>query len=423
MAAAGARSVFMKAWTAMPSAASAEPALKPNQPNHRMPVPRSVHGQGVGRHRVGAVALAGAEHEEHGDRRGTGVDVDHRAAGEVERAHLGQPAAAEHGVGERRVHEDQPDPAEQRPGAELHAVGDGAGDQRRGDDRERHLEGGEQERPGHDPVGGDRHRCRSGRCRRTSRTSRRCRPCRRRSCSRSATTSTAIRPMQKKFCMSMPRKFFAADHAAVEERQARRHEQHEGRGDQDPGDVALHGMHLSTRSVLTGAASPAADFSSMTRMFRCRELVGQIRIENAPTSRQMDVRSPRWRPNAFRAATCTGSHTGDMGGAYARSRSTTSASGQPGGHGRRQRVDAQPGTIAADQLPPEQASGHRVGDHLHGDGCRAREVAGAASCSRCARTTTGNPASSASASLSPVRAISTSQMRVMAVPITPGNEA
>jgi hypothetical protein len=31
------------------------------------------------------------------------------------------------------------------------------------------------------------------------------------------------------------------------------------------------------------------DFSSMTRMFRCRELVGQIRIENPPTSRQMGV--------------------------------------------------------------------------------------------------------------------------------------
>ena len=48
MAAAGARSVFMKAWMAMPSAASAEPALKPNQPNHRMPVPRSVQGRAWG---------------------------------------------------------------------------------------------------------------------------------------------------------------------------------------------------------------------------------------------------------------------------------------------------------------------------------------------------------------------------------------
>jgi hypothetical protein len=38
-AAAAARNVFMNACTAWPLAASAEPALKPNQPNHRMPVP------------------------------------------------------------------------------------------------------------------------------------------------------------------------------------------------------------------------------------------------------------------------------------------------------------------------------------------------------------------------------------------------
>ncbi len=34
----------MNACAAMPSAASAEPALNPNQPNHRMPVPKSVNG-------------------------------------------------------------------------------------------------------------------------------------------------------------------------------------------------------------------------------------------------------------------------------------------------------------------------------------------------------------------------------------------
>ena len=43
-AAAAARNVFMKAWMAVPLAAKAEPALKPNHPNHRMPVPIMTSG-------------------------------------------------------------------------------------------------------------------------------------------------------------------------------------------------------------------------------------------------------------------------------------------------------------------------------------------------------------------------------------------
>ena len=38
----------MNACAAMPFAASAEPALKPNQPNHRMPVPSNVRGSECG---------------------------------------------------------------------------------------------------------------------------------------------------------------------------------------------------------------------------------------------------------------------------------------------------------------------------------------------------------------------------------------
>ena len=45
MAAEAARKVFMIAWAATPSAASAEPALNPAQPNHRMPVPSTVIGR------------------------------------------------------------------------------------------------------------------------------------------------------------------------------------------------------------------------------------------------------------------------------------------------------------------------------------------------------------------------------------------
>jgi hypothetical protein len=45
MAADAARNVFISAWAAMPSAARAEPALNPAQPNHRMPVPSTVSGR------------------------------------------------------------------------------------------------------------------------------------------------------------------------------------------------------------------------------------------------------------------------------------------------------------------------------------------------------------------------------------------
>ena len=48
MAAEAAMNVFMIAWAAMPLAPSAEPALNPAQPNHRMPVPSSVSGSECG---------------------------------------------------------------------------------------------------------------------------------------------------------------------------------------------------------------------------------------------------------------------------------------------------------------------------------------------------------------------------------------
>ena len=45
IAAAAARWVLTRAWAAMPLAPSAEPALNPNQPNHRIPVPIIVSGR------------------------------------------------------------------------------------------------------------------------------------------------------------------------------------------------------------------------------------------------------------------------------------------------------------------------------------------------------------------------------------------
>jgi len=48
VAAAAAVLVTMKAFAARPLAATADPALKPNQPNHRRPAPRTVIGTSCG---------------------------------------------------------------------------------------------------------------------------------------------------------------------------------------------------------------------------------------------------------------------------------------------------------------------------------------------------------------------------------------
>ena len=109
-----------------------------------------------------ADALAEDERESEG--RGTGVDVDRGATGEVDRADSepllhaeGDPAAVREGsvlgepevedpAGDREVDDRGPDGREDHPCAELRAVGDRAGDQRDGDDRERGLERDEGER-------------------------------------------------------------------------------------------------------------------------------------------------------------------------------------------------------------------------------------------------------------------------------------
>src|SRR3546814_2727036 len=81
-------------------------------------------GHGVRRVAFTWPALALAEHQDGGERSDSCVHVDGGAAGEVEGAALAQPAAVdplEHG----HEHEDQPDRHEDRPGTELHPIGDG----------------------------------------------------------------------------------------------------------------------------------------------------------------------------------------------------------------------------------------------------------------------------------------------------------
>ena len=74
------------------------------------------------------------------------LDMHDRSAREVERAARREPTAREHPVRNRGVHEQRPQGHEDRPRGESHPVRDGAGDQRRGDHRERHLERHERQR-------------------------------------------------------------------------------------------------------------------------------------------------------------------------------------------------------------------------------------------------------------------------------------
>ncbi len=131
-------SVLTQAWAAIAvggvsvAAVEAEPAE-----------PQQAGAQGDEGHVVGQAALAGGElalahHEHRGQGRIAGAHVDHRAAGPVTHAVLGEPAAAPDPVDERDVDDDAPQHEEPEVALELDAVGEGAGDERRGDDGE-HL--------------------------------------------------------------------------------------------------------------------------------------------------------------------------------------------------------------------------------------------------------------------------------------------
>ncbi|MNP13378.1 hypothetical protein D3C76_1056570 [compost metagenome] len=71
--------------------------------------------------------------------------MHHGATGEVQHApvpHQGAVAAPDH-VRDRRIDQGEPHRGEDQHGGELHALGEGTDDQRRGDDGEGHLEGDE----------------------------------------------------------------------------------------------------------------------------------------------------------------------------------------------------------------------------------------------------------------------------------------
>ena len=92
--------VTVMAMPARPSAATAEPALKPNQPTHSKGGPDHAVHEVVRGHVLGPVASALAE-EDRADKSGNaGIDVHHRATGEVEHARVAEEATAPHPMGD-----------------------------------------------------------------------------------------------------------------------------------------------------------------------------------------------------------------------------------------------------------------------------------------------------------------------------------
>ena len=131
--------VTSNAMPALPSAAKALPALKPYQPTHSIAAPAIVKaGLCAGRSSCG-VASAATEHPGDHQRGHAATGMHHQAAREIHHAEIGQPAAAPHPVGDRRIDDDDPERAEQEDGGEFHALGIGSDDQRRRDDGEGHL--------------------------------------------------------------------------------------------------------------------------------------------------------------------------------------------------------------------------------------------------------------------------------------------
>ena len=150
----GASRVLVKAIAAEALAPSALPALKPNQPNQRRAGSEQHEGDVVRQERLASVVAARSQDPGGDQRGGAGVDVHHRAAGEVERAERPEPAAAPDPVADRGIDDRVQTDGEGDECPEAHALDHGAGDQRHGDDREGPLIG-EEEEVGNRPLGFD----------------------------------------------------------------------------------------------------------------------------------------------------------------------------------------------------------------------------------------------------------------------------
>jgi hypothetical protein len=143
-AAAAANWVLTKALVASGPAFSALPALKPNQPTHSRAGADEAEHHGVGRHILLRVAGALAQIEgadQGGDAAVMWTTVPPAksknrpaASGDVQDS-----AHAPDHVGHGAVNNQRPEEKKDGHGAELDALGKGAGDERRGDDGEHEL--------------------------------------------------------------------------------------------------------------------------------------------------------------------------------------------------------------------------------------------------------------------------------------------
>ena len=157
--------------------------------------------------------------------------MDRRAPGEVERSALPQPATVDP-LEDGDEHEQHPGRREDRPRTELHPVRDRAGDQGRRDHGEHPEERDHRERepavlPDSDPV-------EEGGAEAPEEV-----VVSRFLCQRVAHDHPQDRNGQQapEVHHEHVQDVAAAIHPAVEQREARRHEQHEGRGDQQPGSI------------------------------------------------------------------------------------------------------------------------------------------------------------------------------------------
>ena len=241
--AAAAEAVFVvaKASVACADGAERRPRVEaePSEPEHAGP---EDHERNVGRHmRSDAlVNLPAAEHHRADERGQAGGRVDDRPAGEVQHAPLAEePVRVPGPVRERTVDEEAEQADERDVAPEPHALGERPGDQRRRDDGELQVE----EREEHQRDGG-RQRCVRAEADVLEHEER----------ARIADDAAEAVAEREAEADDHPEQadddhrdqalehrrddVLLLDHAAVEERQAGRHQQHEAARGEHPGDVA-----------------------------------------------------------------------------------------------------------------------------------------------------------------------------------------
>ena len=114
--------------------------VKPEPAKPQQGGPQYAVRERVRRNGVLVNVLAFADHQGRHQGGDPGVDVNHRATGEVEHPHVLQKAAyAPDPVGNGIVHEGRPQQGEDQERGELHPLGERADDQGRRDDREHGL--------------------------------------------------------------------------------------------------------------------------------------------------------------------------------------------------------------------------------------------------------------------------------------------